>query len=45
MKPPYAKPALPIADQIDRLIGHGMTFADRALAEHCLQHISYYRLS
>lgn len=45
MKPPYAKPALPIADQINRLIAHGMTIADPALAEHCLQHISYYRLS
>lgn len=45
MKTPYAKPALPIADQINRLIGHGMTIANRALAEHSLQHISYYRLS
>jgi abortive infection bacteriophage resistance protein len=44
-KPAYTKPALPVADQINRLIGHGMTIADRALAEHCLQHISYYRLS
>ena len=45
MKPPYTKPALPIADQIDKLIDLGMTIDDRALAEHCLQHISYYRLS
>ena len=45
MKPPYAKPALPIADQINKLIGLGMTVGDRPLAEHCLQHISYYRLS
>ena len=45
MKPPYAKPALPIADQINKLIALGMTIGDHALAEHCLQHISYYRLS
>jgi abortive infection bacteriophage resistance protein len=45
MKPPYNKPALSIADQINKLIGLGMTVADRPLTEHCLQHISYYRLS
>lgn len=45
MKPPFTKPALPITDQIGKLLGHGMTIADRAYAEHCLQHISYYRLS
>ena len=45
MKPLYNKPALPIEDQIDKLIILGMTIADRLLAEHCLQHISYYRLS
>lgn len=45
MKPPYTKPALPISDQINKLIALGMTIDDRPLAEHCLQHISYYRLS
>lgn len=45
MKPPYNKPALPIADQINKLIDLGMIIADRSFAEHCLQHISYYRLS
>lgn len=45
MKAPYQKPALSIADQIDHLIANGMTVPSRALAEHCLQHISYYRLS
>lgn len=44
-RPHFAKPALPIADQIAKLIANGMAVADRALAEHCLQHISYYRLS
>lgn len=42
---PYAKPALGIPDQINKLIARGMTIADRQLAEHCLHHISYYRLS
>lgn len=45
MKAPYAKPALSIADQINQLVANGMTVANRSLAEHCLQHISYYRLS
>lgn len=45
MKAPFTKPALSIADQINHLIANGMTVADRSLAEHCLQHISYYRLS
>lgn len=45
MTQPFAKPALSIADQINKLIANGMTVGDRALAEHCLRHISYYRLS
>ena len=45
MKAPYIKPALSIADQITHLVANGMTVSNRALAEHCLQHISYYRLS
>jgi abortive infection bacteriophage resistance protein len=45
MKPPYTKPALPIQDQLNKLIVLGMTIVDHSLAEHCLQHISYYRLS
>ena len=45
MNQPFAKPALSIADQINKLIANGMTVGDRALAEHSLQHISYYRLS
>ncbi len=45
MKQPYTKPALPIPDQIAKLTSEGMTIADYAAAEHCLQHISYYRLS
>jgi abortive infection bacteriophage resistance protein len=45
MKPLYTKPALPIPDQLDKLIALGMIIVDHSLAEHCLQHISYYRLS
>lgn len=44
-KVPYTKPALTIAQQIAKLQGEGMAIADPALAQHCLQHISYYRLS
>ena len=45
MKLPYAKLALSIANQIAKLQNEGMVIADVALATHCLQHISYYRLS
>jgi abortive infection bacteriophage resistance protein len=45
MKAPYSKPALSFSDQINHLIANGMIVANRAFAEHCLQHISYYRLS
>lgn len=44
-KMPYTKPALTIVQQIAKLQSEGMVVADTALAEHCLQHISYYRLS
>lgn len=44
-KPLYAKPALTVADQIAKLEANGMIINDHAVAEHCLQHISYYRLS
>lgn len=42
---PYKKPAMAIPDQINKLIALGMTITDQPLAEHCLHHISYYRLS
>jgi abortive infection bacteriophage resistance protein len=42
---PFTKPALSIEDQLNKLIELGMVIADRSHAEHCLQHISYYRLS
>jgi len=38
-KVPYTKPALTIAQQIAKLQGEGMTIADQALAQHCLQHM------
>lgn len=44
-KVPYTKPALTIAQQIAKLVAEGMIVGDAALAHHCLQHISYYRLS
>jgi abortive infection bacteriophage resistance protein len=44
-RPHYAKPALSIDDQIDKLITEGMLVPDRDAARHALQHISYYRLS
>lgn len=40
----FAKPSLSIMDQIALLERRGMAIADRAKAEHYLQHISYYRL-
>ena len=45
MRLPFTKPALSIADQLNKLIELGMAIADRSHAEHCLQHTSYYRLS
>lgn len=44
-KPLYNKPSLSLADQIAKLEANGMVINDHAIAEHCLQHISYYRLS
>jgi len=44
-KPLYNKPSLSLADQIAKLEANGMVIDDHAVAEHCLQHISYYRLS
>lgn len=41
----YSKPWLSFEDQLDRLIGRGMTITDRALALKCLSRIGYYRLS
>jgi abortive infection bacteriophage resistance protein len=45
MKSPYTKPALHIDEQIAKLQTLGMQISDHAAAKHCLQHISYYRLS
>lgn len=44
-KVPFAKPALTFAQQIAKLQGEGMVIANTILAQHCFQHISYYRLS
>lgn len=41
---PFTKPSLPIADQLTLLEQRGLVVADRDLATHTLQHISYYRL-
>ena len=40
----FTKPSLSIADQLALLESRGLVIADRALAEHSLTHISYYRL-
>lgn len=40
----FTKPSLSIADQIALLERRGLMIPDRTRAEHCLQHISYYRL-
>lgn len=45
MKRPFTKPATTFAQQIAHLIAQGMNVPDRALTEHWLRHVSYYRLS
>jgi abortive infection bacteriophage resistance protein len=40
----FTKPSLSIQDQLALLESRGLLVEDRAAAEHCLQHISYYRL-
>jgi len=41
----YAKRALSVSEQLDLLVGRGLSVADRAKAEASLRAISYYRLS
>ena len=41
----YAKPPLPIPDQIELLLQRGMIIPDRSEAEHYLAHLNYYRLA
>jgi abortive infection bacteriophage resistance protein len=43
--PPYKKPWLSYAEQLDRLIARGLIVADRQAAEAFLAHVNYYRLS
>lgn len=45
MMPPYTKPYLPIADQIERLERRGMVVEDREKAAEYLMRLGYYRLS
>lgn len=45
IKRPYNKPPLSIQEQINLLEKRGIYIKDRALAEHYLQFIGYYRLS
>ena len=40
----FTKPSLTIQQQIEKLEGRGMSVPDKVVAEHCFQHISYYRL-
>lgn len=41
----YAKPWLSVADQIDRLAGHGVEIESRGRAASVLQAVGYYRLT
>lgn len=41
----FNKPAINIADQINLLESRGLTIQDKALAEHFLSQVSYYRLA
>ncbi|TLS78031.1 Abi family protein [Mariprofundus erugo] len=41
----YAKPPLPIPEQIELLKQRGMQIADDGLAAHYLAHLNYYRLA
>jgi abortive infection bacteriophage resistance protein len=43
--PPYQKPWLSHADQVQLLIGRGLTVADANAAAQFLSHINYYRFS
>ncbi len=43
--PAFAKPALTYAQQVQLLRSRGLVVADQALAEHCLAHHNYYRIS
>jgi abortive infection bacteriophage resistance protein len=40
----FSKPPLTVDQQLDQLVRRGMGIADRSVASHYLQHISYYRL-
>lgn len=40
----FTKPSLTLQQQIEKLEARGMSVPDKAWAEHCFQHISYYRL-
>lgn len=41
----YTKPWLSVAEQIDRLVGHGVEIEDRGRAASVLQAVGYYRLT
>ncbi|MGW9716857.1 abortive infection bacteriophage resistance protein [Micrococcus aloeverae] len=41
----YAKPWLPVEEQIERLVGHGVEVEDRDRAASILTAIGYYRLT
>ena len=43
--PPYDKPWLSYAQQLDRLIARGLVVSDRRAAEAFLAHVNYYRFS
>lgn len=44
-KTPFMKPPTSFADQVQRLIGRGLSVPDIALAEHYLAQLNYYRFA
>lgn len=44
-KTPFIKPPTSFADQVQRLIGRGLSVPDIALAEHYLAQLNYYRFA
>lgn len=44
-KTPFAKPALPLDDQVELMKSRGLQIADDGVARRYLEYISYYRLS
>lgn len=44
-KIPFAKPAISVDDQLQKMEARGLIIKDRSAAKHYIEHIGYYRLS